>query len=534
MKMNVTIGGQLWLAGAVGIGAIVAVGWSGLSALRSVSESLESVVAIGTAQQQFMRCDMMHDAIRADVLVAIHAKSPDEAAQARKELGEHASEFAESLAAIERLGVPADITLAVAGVRPALDAYVAQATAISELPTEPALAKWPQFAAAFEALETTNEQVSEVIDDAAHTMLDSSHATTARTRLLVFGAGVLAAAVLAGAAWVTRRRILGAISRFSTAMRVVAAGDLTVRFESSRHDEMGVLAATANEMVAGLRESFGAVRSSSNEVAAAATQLSATGEEVSHAVQSQNARLVQVRAAVDTLSTTAAEVARRGSQAKQSANESGERARKGGEMVRKTVDKVTDVASEFGHTQDEMKQLAAKSDQIGSIVAVITEIADQTNLLALNAAIEAARAGEAGRGFAVVADEVRKLAERTARATGEVQQAIRETQAAAKSASTRMASGRSQADESVRIAKSSGETIEQIVAGQSGLVDLVSTIASAAEEQGAATSQIAQEVQQIEAGAAEFGEAVAQSNQAAVQLSQHAESLREMLGRYKL
>ena len=534
MKLDLTIGGQLWLAGVLGIGATVAVGWSGLSSLRSVSGSLESVVAIGTAQQQFMRCDMMHDAIRADVLVAIHARTPEESGAARKDLESRAADFAESLATITTLDVPTEVSEAVAGVKPALDAYVAHANAISVLPTEQALAKWPEFAAAFEALETTNEHVSELINGAAHSMLESSHAATASTKSYVIGAGVLSGLVLGGGAWLTRRRILGAISGFSAVMREVAGGDLTVTFHAQRRDEMGVLATTANEMVARLRESFGAVRSSSNDVAAAATELSATGEQVSHAVESQNARLIQVRSAVDTLSTTASEVARRASEANLRARESGERACKGGEMVRRTVEKVTDVASEFGQSQEEMKQLAAKSDQIGSIVAVITEIADQTNLLALNAAIEAARAGEAGRGFAVVADEVRKLAERTARATGEVQQAIRETQAAAKSASSLMVAGRTQADDSVKIARSSGETIEQIVAGQSGLVDLVSSIASAAEEQGAATAQIAQEVQQIEAGAAEFGEAVSQSNQAAVQLSQHAETLREMLGRYKL
>ncbi len=192
------------------------------------------------------------------------------------------------------------------------------------------------------------------------------------------------------------------------------------------------------------------------------------------------------------------------------------------------------IASDVSKSSQAVTSLGKKGEQIGQIIEVINDIAEQTNLLALNAAIEAARAGEHGRGFAVVADEVRKLAERTTTATEEVARSIKEIQSETDGAVRTIEAGSQRVAKGVELANSAGEALSQIVATSQTVAGMVQSIAAAAEQQSAASEQISRSIEQINAVTLESTQGATQAAQAASQLSQQAETLQALVGRFKV
>ena len=181
-----------------------------------------------------------------------------------------------------------------------------------------------------------------------------------------------------------------------------------------------------------------------------------------------------------------------------------------------------------------VEELGRRGQQIGQIIEVINDIADQTNLLALNAAIEAARAGEHGRGFAVVADEVRKLADRTTKATEEIGESIRAIQTETDDAVQRMASGTEQVDAGVAKAREAGQSLGRIVSASQSVAQMIQSIAAAAEQQSAASEQISRNVESIASASNQASEGAGQAATAATQLSTKAEQLQALVARFKV
>lgn len=292
-------------------------------------------------------------------------------------------------------------------------------------------------------------------------------------------AGVIG--VITGAiALLISRSIMSKIPLLLNFAQKMAAGDLTTRLHLNTTDEFGRLGAALDEGIASMSQVVGEVSRSSAEVAAGATEIAAATEEMSASV---------------------GEVARQASTASETAEKSGQAATGGGEVVSKTVVEMRSIADDVNTTAQTISQLGQRSDEIGKVIGVINDIADQTNLLALNAAIEAARAGEHGRGFAVVADEVRKLAERTTRATEEVSSSIKVIQQETGLAVERMNKGTEQVKVGVGLAEEAGQNLRQIVGGATEVASLISSISAASEQAGAATSQSAQAAQGLSAKA---------------------------------
>ena len=239
-------------------------------------------------------------------------------------------------------------------------------------------------------------------------------------------------------------------------------------------------------------------------------------------------------AAVEEMASSASEVAQKSEATSKAAADSRSQADEGGKIVAGTVHEMKLISEEVTSSASSVSDLGKKGEQIGAIIEVINDIADQTNLLALNAAIEAARAGEHGRGFAVVADEVRKLAERTTKATEEVAQSIREIQTGTGDAVQKIQSGSGRVSKGVELANSAGDALAKIVAGSGSVVEMVASIAAAATEQSAASEQIARSVQEISAVTRESTQGASQAAQAAANLSKDAERLRSLVAKFKV
>jgi methyl-accepting chemotaxis protein len=311
-------------------------------------------------------------------------------------------------------------------------------------------------------------------------------------------------------------------------------GDLTKRMDLNRGDEIGQLGSWFDTFLEKMHGIITDISGVTRQVAAASTEIAASSEEMAAGLGEQQNQTQQASAAVQQLTQSVAEVARQSTDASKAAADSRERATEGGSVVQETVLEISAIASQVDESAQAVTELGRRSEEIGGIIAVINDIADQTNLLALNAAIEAARAGEHGRGFAVVADEVRKLAERTTQATEEVGNSIREIQNETAIAVERIESGSKRMNAGVELAQSAGSALEEIVNSSGQLLSQVQGIAAASEEQAQAAEEIARSIDQVNAVAMESSEGASQAAQAAADLSQGSEQMQQLIDRFKL
>ncbi|MGJ8636892.1 MAG: methyl-accepting chemotaxis protein [Phycisphaerales bacterium] len=311
-------------------------------------------------------------------------------------------------------------------------------------------------------------------------------------------------------------------------------GDLTKRLNLSRNDEIGKLGHWFDLFLSNLHDIISQLTDTTQVVASASTQIAASSEEMATGLQTQEQQTQQVAAAVEQLSQSVNEVAAKSADATTASEESQHQAEQGGQIVSNTVAEMEGIAREVQSSADTINTLGRKSETIGEIIAVINDIADQTNLLALNAAIEAARAGEHGRGFAVVADEVRKLAERTTEATEEVSQSILGIQTETKSAVTLIEAGSERVGKGVELATQAGTALGSIVQGSQSVQGMVQDIAAAANQQSAATGEIARAVEGINSVTRQSAEGASQAAQAAGDLAHQSEQLQSLVGRFKL
>ncbi len=270
------------------------------------------------------------------------------------------------------------------------------------------------------------------------------------------------------------------------------------------------------------------------EVSGAATELAASSEQMAAGMKEQSQQVTQISSAIEEMSASVVEVARKSGEAAQNANESGQVAEEGGAIVGQTVEGMKAINEAVSSSAVSVQELGKRGEQIGQIIEVINDIADQTNLLALNAAIEAARAGEHGRGFAVVADEVRKLADRTTKATEEIAGSIKAIQVETTDAVERMTTGTEQVKRGVELATGAGVSLQQIVDSAKDVATMIQSIAAAAEEQSAASEQVSRNVESISAVTRQSAEGATQAAAAATQLSSKAEQLRRLVGQFRL
>jgi methyl-accepting chemotaxis protein len=329
-------------------------------------------------------------------------------------------------------------------------------------------------------------------------------------------------------------RLFKPLNQVVESLNGLSKGDLTVRCDINTHDELGILGSEVNIVAENLRRTLDQVVQCSSQVAAAASQLYSTSEQMATGAEQVAGQTGTVATAGEEMAMTSTEISNNCSTAAQGAQQANDRALAGAAVVEATVEVMNRIAEQVRTTAKTMEGLGARGDQIGEIVGTIEDIADQTNLLALNAAIEAARAGEQGRGFAVVADEVRALAERTTRATREIGEMIKAIQHETKNAVTAMERGVKEVESGTSEAAKSGEALQEILDQINNVVAQVNQIAVAAEEQTAITGEISNNIHQITQVVQGTASGAQESATAASQLAGLAEELQRLVDQFKL
>ena len=365
--------------------------------------------------------------------------------------------------------------------------------------------------------------------------IEASDRSYAAASMLVVASSAIGIIAGVAVAWLVVRKILAVLSRIIKRVSQIASGDLSgeaLRVEG--RDELAELTGSVNTMFDNLKDMIARIKSTSHEVAGAATEVSGTSEELSSNVDGQKGQIQQVSAATEELSRSISDVASNCNQASNTAGSARESAENGGGVVTNTVEQMNGISQTVSSTTESVQSLGTQAESIGKVIQVINDIADQTNLLALNAAIEAARAGEQGRGFAVVADEVRGLAERTTEATSEVTESIQSMQAETRTVVDQIGSTSERVQQGVALATEAGDALSTIVNGSGEVDNAVSSIAATAEQQAAASNQIAENVQSISSSGEQVVLAAQQSASAATELSRNAEELNEIISRFSV
>ncbi|MCC6534806.1 MAG: methyl-accepting chemotaxis protein [Burkholderiales bacterium] len=355
---------------------------------------------------------------------------------------------------------------------------------------------------------------------------------TARATMVTLGV----VAVILGAlfAWWVSRSLTGPLAGALAVARDISSGRLDATIDARGSDEVGQLLRALADMQSGLRAMIGDVARSAGEVSSAATRFAGGAQESIARAQTRTEAAGATAASVEQMSVSIGQVAEHAQEAAAIAGRSSELAAEGEAIVRAAASEMNSIADSVQHSSRQVETLNRRSAQISSIIKVIKDIADQTNLLALNAAIEAARAGEQGRGFAVVADEVRKLAERTAAATSEIGGMIETILEETSSVVETMQAGGDKVGHGVTLAEEAAAALEKIKAQAMEAVASVNAIAAATREQQAASGDIARNVERIAQMAEEGGAAAAANADAARDLDAQAAALNTHVSRFTL
>ncbi|WP_131670378.1 methyl-accepting chemotaxis protein [Pseudomonas parakoreensis] len=360
--------------------------------------------------------------------------------------------------------------------------------------------------------------------------LAGNHYDSAITGIVIVA--VIAALATVLLAWLLTRSIVTPLNRAVQAAQTIAGGNLTQSIEVDGKDEATQLLQALSTMQTNLRKTIEQIAGSATQLGAAAEELSAVTEEASRGLQQQNNEIEQAATAVNEMTAAVEEVARNAVSTSEASNQSTQAAREGRDQVVKTVDAIQTMTHDVQSTAQMIEGLAAQGRDIGKVLDVIRAIAEQTNLLALNAAIEAARAGEAGRGFAVVADEVRALAHRTAQSTQEIEKMVAGIQNGTGEAVSSMQQSNQRTQTTLEMARAAGVALEQITQSIHQINERNLVIASASEEQAQVSREVDRNLVNIRDLATQSAAGANQTSAATHELSRLAVDLNAMVARF--
>ncbi|BBP75458.1 methyl-accepting chemotaxis protein [Pseudomonas sp. Ost2] len=399
-----------------------------------------------------------------------------------------------------------------------------------------------------DAVRIVNGEMNQLADEMATTLhelveLNKHHATQAtdlaqavfsRSRIWVAGMIALTALITVGLALLLTRSIVLPLAQSLGVAEVVASGDLTAVIDVDGHDEPARLQAALKDMQQRLRETIRQISDSSSQLASASEELSCVTEDATRGLHQQSLEIEQAATAVNQMTAAVEEVASNAVATSEASRESDRIAQHGREQVRQAVLSIESLADDVSGNVLQVEDLAQKVYGISKVLEVIRSVAEQTNLLALNAAIEAARAGEAGRGFAVVADEVRGLAHRTQQSTQEIEQMIGAIQQGTEQAVSAMQKSNGRARSTLEVAKAAGDALDEIAAAITLINERNIVIASASEEQAAVAREVDRNLMNIRDLALQTSAGANQTSAASQELSRLAVDLNGLVARFSV
>lgn len=393
-----------------------------------------------------------------------------------------------------------------------------------------------EYSLIFSAVMRQSNQLRKLSNDLVTIYTDIANQNNARIKHSCIGMVVVIMIMLLASAVFFKKTIINRISATLQNLQDIAKGDgdLTRRLNDGSRDELGMLARSFDDFISKIHRLVGSIAVASQRLTDSAEQTANVANKAAETVNQQRGESEQLAAAITEMTATVAEVSRSANNAEHEAQNVEESMRSGLESVNSTVKGIQDLANEVDKATDVLGSLEAESDNIGSVLDVIKGIAEQTNLLALNAAIEAARAGEQGRGFAVVADEVRTLASRTQESTQEIQAMIERLQAGVKKAVNVMNESKSKVEYNVNQSHEAGEKLGAIGNAVATISHMNAQIAAATEEQSATTEEINRNVINIVNVASSNAENAELAEKATEELRRISSELDDLISQFRL
>ncbi|MFO1076738.1 MAG: methyl-accepting chemotaxis protein [Planctomycetota bacterium] len=551
--MNWSIRNKLLLFNGIAAAMVAGLALVLWKAIRSSDHALGGLAISNVATRNQMEGDMMHDAIRADVLRALEATSSDECASAKADLEDHSKEFVERVTANIEGDVPQVIRDTSKALLPLIRDYVvaaSSATDAARTDKDAARAKLKPVQQSFENLEVRMSEASDVIQKYADRTQELGNAELSSAATLGYSSIVISIAVMVVGGWFMLRSVSRSLASFQ--LRVTALGtgecDLRQRLDDQRGDELGQLARAFNTFIARLQKLVGELGGTATHLLDSSRNLLDTSGELAAGAEQTRRQSAQVAAAAEQMSATLHEVNKNGqSTSHHIASMVSAVELIGGNIaqVAKGADDASSVSTQAAglatSSNELIGELGAAAEEIGRVINTIQDIADQTNLLALNATIEAARAGEAGKGFSVVANEVKDLARQTSEATTDIRKRIERIQSGTQqtigcmseiTAVIERITGASQS-----IARQVGEqrtSMQDIMGNVTEAAAMMNLLSSAVQDTAKVSSEISRSIAEVDAAARSATSGAEATRNAGSEVEHLAGSLQQQLSQFRV
>jgi methyl-accepting chemotaxis protein len=531
MKLTAAFGVLLALSGFLGIFSILQLGKLNGTMEDIATNSITSMRELGEMRDACNQIRRSQLALQVLESPELRAKEMDKQAKAAERLKDHSAKYEASIDSPKEKQLYEDF-------QKNWGEYLQKSDAMNALVKDGKRAKVEAASeeaakAFFTAFDVLNQD-TQLNDAGADQSRQSAEAAYRSSRLMVIVLLSVCVALGLGMTVGITKAIVTPVKQVVEVIESLAKGDLTRQLALDTKDEMGDMARALNQAVMAMHSTIVSIEQNAQALATASEEISSSATQTASGADSQQQQATQVATAMQEMSATVLQVSENSNKAADAARDAANTARDGGQIVDEALASMRSIAESVGNTAKKIEELGKSSKQIGEIVGVINDIADQTNLLALNAAIEAARAGEQGRGFAVVADEVRKLAERTTKATKEIAQMIQNIQVETEHAVETMEQGTKQVEKGVETTSKAGSSLHEIIKSSEQVGEMITHIATAATEQSSATEQVNGNVEQIAKITRESAAGAQQSAKACQELSGLAMDLQALVAKFKV